>query len=527
MTTEPDLGPPDLVTLFYRANWTRLTLSASVHGIVDYALLADLVVAGRPVLHGGMRIEATYPPAEWGVQEFRATLRVAPVGRFRVDVLGVHSPDGAPIANDRSVRAMRTLFYSRDWTKSWQSAYPELLCPSQLLNGLSLEVAGRVTVAGRPALRVVGSPRPGAWLNTEANRLERIEVIADAATGILLRREEFYAGRTVSMVELTDVTFGAVTDDLEIPPPPGPGPDGTLPWPRSRWLAAEGASRVHATVSVTAGRYAAYRRARDTTAADLGLAAADDDPEAAMPPAEYWQAVGTAEPAGIPMGDQLVHILYGSGTAAFTATVHKWLDFTAIVEFARSGASEPNAVIQRLARTAAGLEGTAHLVTRVGIGRAGRYRADFLRAAYRGAKPVACDGSWYWHETPTLVMVRPAVPLARESSAGREIIELIDTTALLQRDFHVVTETEVNGRRAVVLRPRDRIDEGYEGVIIDAELGIMLRRVWYLGGRQVMRVDLRDVTPLAPADEDRLFAFTVPEGAKVVHVAPREGGRAR
>ena len=75
-------------------------------------------------------------------------------------------------------------------------------------------------MAGRRALRIAATPAAGVWRAAVYTRPERIEVIADADTGILLRFEEFFDGRTVQLTELTDVTFEpadefAIPDDAE------------------------------------------------------------------------------------------------------------------------------------------------------------------------------------------------------------------------------------------------------------------------------------------------------------------------
>ena len=85
---------------------------------------------------------------------------------------------------------------------------PELLCPSGLLGGYTLEELGPVTVAGRDAIAVAATPRRDALGFLPARQAyDRIEVAVDAELGILLRRIETSAGELVTLTELTDVTM--------------------------------------------------------------------------------------------------------------------------------------------------------------------------------------------------------------------------------------------------------------------------------------------------------------------------------
>jgi hypothetical protein len=85
---------------------------------------------------------------------------------------------------------------------------PELLCPSSLLGGYTLEVLGPATVAGRDAIAVAATPRRDVLGSGSAERsYDRIEVAVDAELGILLRRIETSGGELVTLTELTDVAM--------------------------------------------------------------------------------------------------------------------------------------------------------------------------------------------------------------------------------------------------------------------------------------------------------------------------------
>ena len=200
---------PDLVALFYRADWTRLSLSAQVREVINRALKTEQGMPAGPAFFRLFRFE--YPPGmDRDPIEHRARLRVAPGGRYRVDTLPVESAGESRGPHDRVLR-------SRYGTRpGLPPPYPELLWPSSLLNAYSLELLERAEVAGRRALRIAATAGPGVWRAAQFRRPERIEVIADAETGILLRFEEFLDGRTVQLSELTDVTFEP-DDEFRIP----------------------------------------------------------------------------------------------------------------------------------------------------------------------------------------------------------------------------------------------------------------------------------------------------------------------
>ncbi len=177
---------------------------------------------------------------------------MAPGGRYRIDIPSGQDDAGAehgqgdnPADSDRVPRC-------RYGTRpGLPPPYPELLRPSPVLNAFTLELAERFEVAERAALRVVATPAPGVWRAAKTSRPERIDIIADAATGILLRFEEVFDGRTVQLVELTDVTFDppgefSVPDHGEDDGEPREGPP---PFSGPRWAKAR--SAVHAAKAAT------------------------------------------------------------------------------------------------------------------------------------------------------------------------------------------------------------------------------------------------------------------------------------
>jgi hypothetical protein len=505
---------PDLVALFYRADWTRLSLSAVVHEVTDWSLRLRI---GTPVHQPGFIRIGEFPPMAPNRDEHLASLRVAPGGRYRVDMLPVPSEAGDPGGR---ARVLRTRYGTRP---GMAPPYPELMRPSWLLNAYSLELAERVEVAGRPALRVVATPAPGVWRAAEYTRPERVEVIADAETGILLRSEEFFDGQTLRVVEFTDVTFEPA-DEFRIPD--GAEDDGEPPAERPPLFTGASFSGPGWTAAKTA--VSAVKTAVNAVGPVLGPAirhaprrpggAADDDREAEMPLGgeRFDPAV-----SGSPASDEVLGALFRSGRAAFTATLHEWVDLASLGEQARRRTSDHGwGGIGSIAEAFSERAGIVHKVTRVSLAGDGRYRLEFL-GGHRKNRPkaIACDGMRRWREYDERVIVGPALPLEQDGINGREITRMVDTAVFLASHVSNVAETEVGGRRGFALRMAEgphrnaaqRLPDS--DLVVDAELGIMLRMICYAGDKQASLLEFRDLA-LLPADGGE-FAMDVPPGIRV------------
>ena len=78
MPDVPDAPEPrDLIALLYRADWTRLSLSAGVHEVSDWALRTKMHMRAHPWFPTLIR---DLPPGGWTPDVSRARLRVAPGG---------------------------------------------------------------------------------------------------------------------------------------------------------------------------------------------------------------------------------------------------------------------------------------------------------------------------------------------------------------------------------------------------------------------------------------------------------------
>ena len=214
-------GLPEVIGLLYRADWTRLSLSAEVRSETDRELLPRLSRDEPPRWYRPRQAQTQEEQTQeeewsrwhraWSAQKqddgrysWRGTLLIGPGGRWRLEgsVPGRDAGGGAAEGNDGE----------RGW--SWRpsatdgppplpvkvnGAYPpvpELFCPSRLLGGYTLEELGPVTVADRDAIAVAATPRRDVLSSDPGHRShDRVEVAVDAELGILLRRIEASGAR--------------------------------------------------------------------------------------------------------------------------------------------------------------------------------------------------------------------------------------------------------------------------------------------------------------------------------------------
>src|SRR5580704_16992012 len=121
---------PEVIGLLYRADWTRLSLSAEVRSETDRNLLPPL---------------SPDEPSRW--------YRPRPAQTQEEEWSRWHRAwSGRPAATDGPPPLPVKVNGS-------YPPVPELLCPSCLLGGYTLEELGLVTVAGRDAIAVAATPR--------------------------------------------------------------------------------------------------------------------------------------------------------------------------------------------------------------------------------------------------------------------------------------------------------------------------------------------------------------------------------
>ena len=238
-------GLPEVIGLLYRADWTRLSLSAEVRFEQDgdLARRREAVVRAevmrrigiRPDLYGGPSAEQEPEDGRGGYHRWRAALLIAPGRRYRLEYGGEHGgqADGSDGEQGWTLRPPDPApLPPRDFEGISGLPVPALFRPPGLLAGFTLDVGGPVTACGRDAIAVTARPRRGAvgsGTSLHPRACNRVELMVDAETGILLRREETFEGQLLTLTELTAVTMSPpdADDPARFAPPAGsrPSPD--------------------------------------------------------------------------------------------------------------------------------------------------------------------------------------------------------------------------------------------------------------------------------------------------------------
>jgi hypothetical protein len=494
----------DLVSLLYRADWTRLSLAAEVSTRRDLDLDRSQTESG-----------VAPPGGEWematdqlGVEARRSALLIQPGRRYREQ--GEDSVSGCD--GNRSWSAARD---DGGWTVEADDGpeppLPPMLRPSWLLTGYTLETGEPVTADGREALRVVATPRPATWSRASAGTrpLDRVEMIVDLALGILLRHEEILDGRTLSVTELTEVRLDPdpVDDDQLLPPGgwdsvrgSGPGAAASGPgWEAAKLIAGLTAGGIGALVGSSRSR--PFEQATQ------------EEPEAEMPPDP--EPLPADAPA---VTDQLLHLLHDSRARwahGLTATLHQWHDIAAVLAQVPDGARRIGfGGLGYLIDAAGERMATLHMVSRLSFDGSGRYRIEPTlppelagRSSRHRGETIVGDGRRQWHLIGGEWFGRPGGP------PPYELAKLLDASGLLEYGLSGGAETTVGDRRGYRLRvAADGPTAGEmffaDDVVADADLGILLRIVRHGGSTPVSRYELRDV--VVGGD----IRIDIPEGAR-------------
>ncbi|MGH3253920.1 MAG: LolA family protein [Streptosporangiaceae bacterium] len=526
-----------VIGLLYRANWTRLSLSADTHSEIDQDLRMSRVRAIRPSWAPEGRIwripvventpltweEATSEELE-GYNSWDTALLIAPGRRYRQEYRD--EPSGRVIGSDGE----------RSWVwRAQDPAPPEppvdvgpkpplrhLFCPSELLERFALEVRGPLTSCGRDAIAVVATPRTSTepLSRLRAGSLsDRLEVIVDAELGILFRYEETFEGQRLSLTELTAVTLDPpeAADASRFTPPPGsqigrnlresvretssgPGSD-----------AAKIVSGLAADVIGASIRFASHRPGRQNSS--------EGDLQAAMPLAE--PAVLQTE-GGPPPPDDLLYLLYRSGdNPSFTATVDHWNDRSALAaqisDSARAAGRGGMGFFLDSVNAMTHEEPVTHMVSRVRVSGRNKYRVDRLAGLLRNQpETIICDGEHRWQISAAQTVVGPADPMSGIFA------NLADSSWLLGCRLSGGAEISYRGRRAYQLRAV-KYGDGWQAkpqlffpadVIVDAELGCVLRQISFAGARPASLFELSAIDTEPIPDEE--FRPDIPPGVRVV-----------
>jgi len=531
-------GLPEVIGLLHRADWTRLSLSAEVRFEQDgdLARRRDKTVAAesmrrlgiRPDLLGSPSREQELDDERGGYHRWHAALLIAPGRRYRLEYEGDHGghadgsdgeqawtlrpPDAAPLP-------------PRDVENGPGLPVPALLRPAGLLARFTLDVGGPVTACGREAIAVTAVPRHGAVgsLTTLSPRAcDRVELIVDAETGILLRREETFEGQLLTLTELTTVTMSPpeADDPARFAPPAGsrpvrdpedaPGRSG-LGWQVAVCAAGLAAGGLGAWLRL-APHLPGHRPAAGATFL------------AAMPSPEP----GPLDPGdGPPPSDDLLGLLYRSGLydgddpQVRGAAVRRWNDSAAVLgqvrrTFPAAGQGGFGYLLDGLSQK----ESVTLSTGRLRIGGPELYYLEYSSWQGRpGPLVMACDGEQYWGIHENRARVGPARPMAGD------IASLVGSSWLLGERLSGGVEITYHGRRGYHLRVTRGDGATHAGptmfypadAIVDAETGSLLRLIAYDGDAPAEWWELDDVTtePGETADPAG-FRPHIPPGTRVV-----------
>jgi hypothetical protein len=483
-------GEPDLISLLYRADWTRLSLSAEVN---DGSTL--LLAPGRRYrLQAGEYVTGCDGDRPWELPQ-----------------------------DDEDGPGMEGTVH---WVSGPEPPLRTLLCPAWLLTASRLEAQGRVSACGRDALRVAVTKRPGVTgrLALAHVRSRRAEALVDAELGILLRIAWLADGEIPDVTELVSLELDPVVDPARFAPPPGSRigesfgeslGDGGPAW----WA-------VKTAAGLAAGSLGAWIRYSPFTHGPPAGADAEDA-EAAMPhddPPPELSPDGL--PAGPQLSDELLHLLHDSDPGEFAATLHQWHDFGALLSQVPAAARRAGfGGVGLLADAVAEQSPTSHLVSALRISGPDKYQVDHAYDPPRGPKTIACDGQRCWQVYSGKVTVGPATP------PPSDIADLADASWLLACRLSGGAPVIAGGRPAYRINvARGDAERSLSLMfsaavaVIDAELGILLRLTSYLGGRPVRRDELRDITTGAGD-----FPVNIPPGLPLVEATDpfgdiRDGG---
>jgi outer membrane lipoprotein-sorting protein len=513
-------GLRDLVALLYRADWTQLSLSGELTRRADRSAEQWLRAPA-----GQAPSSLTQEPPQW--EETTSTVLVAPGGRFRVENPARDDHRDVTVCDGESCWRLVGDWAERREAGLGDPALAQLLDPSWLLAAYVLEETGTIEASGRTASCVTARPRP---FGQRGNRPDRIDLLVDAELGILLNLEARHDGRLIEAVRLDPVTMrpDQVPDLTQFSPPPGTtsaGPGSSV---------AE-FGQLKGPLGQVVGT------AADLTANALGFAI-KHAPRPSEAPAGPPMPLPAPEPESVPdepLSSDVINLLHRTGLPgqAFTAEIRHWANTEVMLERWQrlrsampqpvTGIFGPDALWTALGERAPGL---AYRTARLRIAAPGQYRLDYLSGDWHAKLAVACDGQRLQTRYRNRVVTGPVKQLASDW------VRLADPAWLLLSDWQLslAAETTVGDRPGLLAwadiqpvpepsllfevgwyRPRRGLTFDRVAVVIDTQLGILLRLVGYFDGRPAACFELHDVQQIGAADPAE-FTLEIPPGTRVV-----------
>jgi len=492
----------------YRADWSSLSLSATLTTWTDNAVRTRM-------LHAGRRHPPPEPEPGPPVTEVTYQVVLAPGGRYRASYVR----DGARVVQGGDGDTAWTVSPAAPGTgglarvmREKPGPWPvldDLQSPVRLLSRFALEVTGPVQAGNRPACGLTGRPRPlsARGRPAQAGRSAgEVRVLVDAGTGLLLSYEQLFEGQPVHRTGLSEVRLDPpeAADPERFRPPPGiqapdqphTGPTLAMPglagdavrgaaglaasamaftvrhWPGPPAPASAGAggagpgSGADSTGTGSTGTGSTGTGSTGTGSTGTGSTGTGSTATGSSGTSGSisggWTGPGITGPLGPeqlePVSDELVNLLHRTGHAAphFTAEVREWVSahlLTAALSQARDamppaldGILGPDVVLNALGARVTG----ATRIVRLRVAGPGCYRIDQL-AGDQPAVPdiLGCDGDRQWQVTRSRltawVSARPARPVPPEFSCLADPAWLLGAYRL-----QAGGEAGVGGRRGLV-----------------------------------------------------------------------------
>jgi hypothetical protein len=351
---------------------------------------------------------------------------------------------------------------------------------------------------------------------------DRVELIVDAETGILLRREETFEGQLLTLTELTTVTMSPpeADDPARFAPPAGSRPvrDPEDAPGRSGlgWQVAANAA------GLAAGGLGAWLRLAPhlpghRPAAEASFLAAMPSPEP-----------GPLDPGDGPLpSDDLLGLLYRSGQydgddpQVRGAAVRRWNDTKAVWgQVPGPARAAGHGGVGYLLDTVTRNETVTLTAGQLRIGGPELYYLDYSSWQGRpGPLVIACDGEQHWQVRENVTLVGPARPMTGEFAS------MVGSSWLLGERLSGGVEITYHGRRGYHLRVTRGDGAAHEGptmfypadAIVDAETGSLLRLIAYDGDAPAEWWELDGVTA-EPGDTADPAGFRphIPPGTRIV-----------
>jgi outer membrane lipoprotein-sorting protein len=402
------------------------------------------------------------------ISERRGGLWLAPGGRYRADM---EYEEG-----DRTLSIFDgelAWFIEDDKVLSLDPAgavlpFVELLRPSWVLAEYELEITGRAEHAGRAGYAIRGVARDAA------RPVTALEAVIDAQLGLLLSYAKTGPGAKKEMAHFTELAVNdAESADPGLFSAPAPARDSgpAVPW----------------------------ETRTDRQVAELGV-------------------------AGSHVSDELIGLTYTSALQQrqFSAQFHESVAGEAIAAALRAEGSHRGSAASQMAEFAAEHLKSLHFTARLAMAIPGRFRVAVVPERPGGEKVTICDGTYLWHVYPDRVERRSAIAFPAGFGPLLDLAWLLDGFLLGTR-----SAISVAGRQGlqVVAEPRNGHEGSGRGVlsrtffpfdrveaIIDSQLGVALRLVWFWKGQELFRTELSDLTEVIdPVD----FQFKPAPGVPV------------